>query len=449
MVSRYDFIAIGGGNAGLAAAHRIARAGRRVALVDKGPVGGLCSLAGCNPKKVLVRATEVLEEVRHAGQHGIAVGDVEIDWPRVIDRKRTFTDPVPRKTEGGLARAGIALIRGAARFTSKETLEVAGDEVSASGFLIATGSSPRRLSFPGAELVRNSDDILELRELPRDLVILGAGIVAFEFGQVFARLGSRVTMLHRGDRVLSDMDKDLADAVLEHSRTLGINFIPNAAVRSVRREVSRLVVEAQVKEGLRSYPADFVLNATGRVPAIESLALEAAGVEVDGKGVVVNEYLRSPSNHRVFAGGDAHGRRQLSPLASYEGRIVAKNFLKEDVERVRYDAIPQALYTVPPLAAVGMTEAEAKTAGLEIEVASNEMSDWKVYAIAGKTPARSKVLIEKGSRKILGAHLFGASADEQIHVFAMAIRFGLTAEDLGEMVWAYPTFSSVLDSTLR
>lgn len=445
----YDFIAIGGGNAGLAAAHRIARTGRRVALVDKGPVGGLCSLAGCNPKKVLVRATEILEELRHAGEHGIRVSGVEIDWSRVFDRKKTFTDPVPVKTEEGLVKAGIALIRGPARFTSKETLEVAGDELTASGFLIATGSAPRQLSFPGAELVKISDDILDLREVPRDLVVLGAGIVAFEFGQVFARLGSRVTMLHRGDRALSNMDKDLADAVLEHSRTLGVNFVPNAVLRSVRQEDSRLVVEAEVKEGLRSYPADFVLNATGRAPAIESLALEAAGVEVDRKGVVVNEYLRSPGNPRVFAGGDAHGRRQLSPVASYEGRIVAKNFLKGNVEPVRYDAIPQALYTVPPLAAVGMTEEEARVAGLDIDVVTNDMSEWKVYAIAGKRPARSKVLIEKGSRKILGAHLFGASADEQIHVFAMAIRFGLTAGDLGEMVWAYPTFSSVLDSTLR
>jgi len=444
----YDFIAIGGGNAGLAAAHRIARAGRKVALVDRGPVGGLCSLAGCNPKKVLVRATEVLEEVRRAGEHGIETGEVRIAWPRVIARKRGFTDPVPEKTEEALAKSGVILLRGSARFASVNALEVAGEKLTAEGFLVATGSTPRRLGFPGAELAKTSDDILELSEVPGDLVILGAGVVAFEFGQVFARVGSRVTMLHRSARALSNMDEQMAEAVLSHSRRLGLEFLAHAQVREIRRVAGRLAVEANVDGEERVFPADFVLNAVGRVPAIESLALAAAGVEASPEGVLVDEYLRSPGNRRVFAAGDARGRPQLSPVASYEGRLVAKNFLEGDTVPARYDGVPQALYTVPPLAAVGMTEAQAREKGLDIEIALNDMSDWKVYAIAGERPALSKVVTEKGSRKILGAHLFGASAAEQIHVFAMAIRFGLTAEDLGHVVWAYPTFSSALGSAL-
>ncbi|HMF08076.1 MAG TPA: FAD-dependent oxidoreductase, partial [Thermoanaerobaculia bacterium] len=194
--------------------------------------------------------------------------------------------------------------------------------------------------------------------------------------------------------------------------------------------------------------ADFVLNGAGRVPNLEALNLSAAGLAADKKGLMVDAYLRSPGNRRVFAGGDAHGRRQLSPVASYEGRVVAKNFLEGDVQEVTYDAIPQAVYTVPPLAWVGKTEAEARQAGLKVKVNDFDMETWRVYAIAGEKPARIKLVMEEGSRRILGAHLYGSGAGELINIFAMAIRFNLTAADLEQMVWAYPTFSSAFSSVL-
>jgi glutathione reductase (NADPH) len=448
-MERYDFIAIGGGNTGLAAAYRIAAAGRKVALVDKGPVGGLCSLAGCNPKKVLVRATEVLDEVRRAGEHGIEVEVNRVDWSRVIDRKKSFTDPVPAQTEESLSKKGIALIRGLARFVSPDAIEVDGRELEAQGFLIATGSTPRRLWFPGAEATRISDDILDLREVPRDLVILGAGVVAFEFGQVFARLGSRVSMLMPSDRALRGSDADLVAVLVEHSKRLGIDFVAHTRVHGVSARGSRLAVEAEVSGVMRIFEADFVLNAAGRVAALESLNLPAAGVAGHAKGVVVDDYLRSPSNRRVFAGGDAHGKRQLSPVASYEGRIVARNFLEGDVERVDYEAVPQAVFTVPPLAWVGRTEEQARKEEGRITVASHDMENWRVFAIAGERPARAKVVLEERTQRILGAHLLGACAAELIHVFAMAMRYGLTATDLDKMVWVYPSFSAALDSTWK
>jgi len=396
-----------------------------------------------------VRATEVLDEVRRAGQHGVQVEVGGVDWSKVIDRKKSFTDPVPAATEESLRKNGVALIRGTARFISRETLAVDGRELQAEGFVIATGSTPRRLSFPGAELTRISDDILELRKVPRDLVILGGGVVAFEFGQVYARMGSHVSMLMPSDRALRGADEDLVDAVVEHSKRIGIDFVAHARVRGLSQRDNRLAVEAEVSGQARSFEADFVLNATGRVAALESLDLPKAGAAADRKGVVVDNYLRSPGNRRLLAGGDAHGKRQLSPVASYEGRVIARNFLEGDVERVDYEAIPQAVYTVPALAWVGMTEAQAREAGHRITVALHDMDDWKVYAIAGERPVRAKVVLEEGTRRVLGAHLFGAAAAELIHVFAMAIRFGLTATDLEKMVWAYPTFSSALDSTWK
>lgn len=447
-MKRYDLVVIGGGNTGLTAATRVAEAGRKVALVDKGPVGGLCSLAGCNPKKVLVRATEVLDEVRRAKEHGIDVGSIDIDWERVWRRKHSFTDPVPEETEESLAKSGVERIRGLARFVSPDTLMASDEELRADGFIIATGSSPRRLTFPGADLVRTTDDILELRRPPERMVIIGAGAVAFEFAHVFARLGTRLTMLMRGGRVLGSFDEDFAAHAVEFTKSLGVEFVSGATVTGVRSANGALRVEFRHEAGTDFREADFVLNAAGRPPAIEELDLSAARVETWPRGVLVDDFLRSPTNRRVFAGGDAHGVLQLSPVASYDGRIMARNFLEGDVEKIDYSAVPQTIFTTPPLAIVGLTETEASDQGLDIKVAMNDMKSWRVYAIAGEQVAWAKVISERDSGRIVGAQLFGAGAEEIIHVFALAMRGGLTADDLKETVYAYPTFASAIGSAV-
>jgi glutathione reductase (NADPH) len=445
----YDFVAIGGGNAGLTAASRVAAAGHRTALIDRGPIGGLCSLNGCNPKKVLVRSTELLEEIRHASRFGIDVAEPRIDWPRVIDRKESFTRPVTQLAEASLKEQGIDLIQGSPRFVSRNALDVNGERIEAGAVVIATGSTPRPLKFDGADLVKTSDDILALRSVPDDLVIIGAGVVAMEFGQVFARLGSRVKIITPGQQALSGEDEEMVAALMEFSAGLGIEFIFQARVKSLRGQGGSLVLEFDADGRAQSARADFVLNAAGRVASIDDLALDKAEVETDRRGVVVNDYLRSPSNPGVFAAGDAHGRLQLSPIASYEGRVVAKNFLEGDTERVNYDAIPRAVYTVPPLASVGLTEAEARKRGLDVAVVSSNMEGWKVYAIIeGGAVARAKIIIEKGSGRIIGAHIYGGVAGESINLFALAMRFDIKADDLKQMVYAYPTLASALPYTL-
>jgi glutathione reductase (NADPH) len=370
----HDFVAIGGGNTGLSAAYRVAAAGKRVALVDRGPVGGLCSLAGCNPKKVLVRATEALDEIRHAGEHGIRTGDVAIDWSQVWRRKTSFTDPVSSQTEESLRKRGIELVRGEARFLAPDAIGVGDRVLRADGFVIATGSRPRRLEFPGAELVETTNQVLELREPPRRLVIIGAGVVAFEFGQVFARLGSQVTILARRGRALAGFEEDFVEAVIEFTKGLGVDFLRESQVRSMSRTDTGLRVETSVAGENRSFEADFVLNAAGRVANVESLGLARAGVEWNRNGVAVDAYLRSPANRRIFAGGDAHGEWQLSPVASYEGRVIARNFLGGDAQKVDYATIPRAVFTVPPLASVGLTEEEARRTGRAVDVAVNDMT---------------------------------------------------------------------------
>jgi glutathione reductase (NADPH) len=448
VTSDYDFVAIGAGNTGLSAAYRVADAGRRVAIVDPGPIGGLCSLAGCNPKKVFVRATEVLDEVRRSGEHGIRTGKVSIDWARVLARKHGFTDPVPAQTEKSLRDRGIDWIPERARFTAPDAIRAGDRALRASGFLVATGSHPRRLKFPGAELVRTTNDVLELADPPARMAIIGAGVVAAEFGQVFARLGTRVTILMRGTRALSGFDADVVEAFQRFSVGLGIEFRANVRVQSASESPGGGATRIELSRDGNpdSIEAEFVLNAAGRVSAVESLDLGAAGVEASEKGIVVDEFLRSPRNRRVFAGGDAHGEPRLSPVASYEGRIAARNFLRGDVERADYSTIPRAVYVVPPLGAVGQTEEEARRAGLDVEVASNDISGWRVYAIAGEPAECAKVVVEKGSGRLVGAQLYGAGAAEIINIFAVAMKAGLTAEGLQDFVFTYPTFSSAITS---
>lgn len=439
---------IGGGNTGLTVANRVSAAGRSVVLIDPGPVGGLCSLAGCNPKKVFVRASEVLDEVRRAPEHGIDVGEITVDWQRVWRRKHSFTDPVPESTERGLAAKGVARIRDLARFTSPDGLVAGDEEVCADGFVIATGSTPRQLTFPGAGLTKTTDDILELERPPERMVVIGAGVVAFEFSHVFARLGTRVTILMRTGRALAGFDDDFSDHVVEFTKSLGVEFITDASVKAVAESNGALRVDFTHAGGAGWREADFVLNAAGRVAAIGHLDLEAGRVEIGPRGIAVDDFLRSRTNRRVFAGGDAHGILQLSPVASYDGRIIARNLLEGDVARIDYTTVPQAIYTTPPLATVGLTETEARERRIAVDVASNDMKSWKVYAIAGEEVAWAKIISEKGGGRVLGAQLFGAGAGDNIHLFALAIRCGVTSSEMKEFVYAYPTFASAIQSAV-
>ena len=447
-MKKFDLAVIGGGNTGLAVANRVSAAGRNVVLIDKGPVGGLCSLAGCNPKKVFVRASEVLDEVRRASEHGVDVGTITVDWERVWRRKHSFTNAVPESTERGLAAKGVARIRGVARFAAPDVLVAAEEEVHAEGFVIATGSTPRRLAFPGAELTKTTDDILELRHPPQRMIVIGAGVVAFEFSHVFARLGTRVTILMRTRRALAGFDDDFSEHAVEFTKTLGVELIPETSVAAVRQSNGALRVDFTHADGVAWRDADFVLNAAGRVAAIGDLDLDAAQVETWRRGIVVDEFLRSRTNRHVFAGGDAHGILQLSPVASYEGRAIARNFLEGDVVKVDYTTVPQAIFTTPPLATVGLTETEARARGIAVDVATNDMKSWKVYAIAGAEVAWSKVISERGGGRILGAQLFGAGAGDNIHFFALAIRCAVTSAELKEFVYAYPTYASAIQSAV-
>ncbi len=445
MTTEYDLVVLGAGNAGLAAAGVARAAGQRVLVVEAGDVGGVCPLRGCVPKKVLVAAAQALDAIARAPVHEIEVGPARLDWPKLVARERGFVDGVPAEFEKSLANRGIDLLRGAAHFVDRHAVAVAGETVRADKFVVATGSEPRALPIPGAERLVTSDELLTLPTLPESIVFVGAGVIAFEFAHVLARAGSRVTLLEVAPRVLPALDADAAERVAALTQRLGVEIRTGVRVEAVEATGSDLRVRYREGDTPRHVDAELAANGAGRVPALRALDLPAAGITLEAGRVDLDSTLRSTENADVYFAGDAlAGAAQLSPLATYEGKLVGYNLTHEVPREVGYGHQPAAVYTVPALATVGLSESAARDAGLEIEVRVNDMREWRSARTQAEDEAWAKVVIERGSGRVLGAHLVGHGAEETIHTFALAIEKGFPAAEIAERVYAYPTFHADL-----
>jgi glutathione reductase (NADPH) len=489
-VKNYDLVVIGSGSAGSLAAYRCRSAGWNVAVVDSQPFGGTCALRGCDPKKVLVGAAELVDWNMRMKGRGVS-GDAAIDWPGLMRFKRTFTDPVPREREKSFAEEGIAAFHARVRFLDESTLAGGEDLLTARHFVIAAGAKPVPLHIPGEEFLTTSTQFLELEKLPKKIVFVGGGYIAFEFANIAARAGAEVTIVNRGDRPLKGFDPDLVDELARGMKEFCISIRNKAAVKAIprlgipgsrqggkrllargsnephRRECAvpggrvvrgslrllpegaplekksgRLVVRASSSTGEQALDADIVVHSAGRAPDIDDMDLEKGGIKREAKGITVNEYLQSVSNPAVYAAGDAAASGlPLTPSAALEADTVSRNLREGNRYKPDYRGIATVVYSVPPLAAVGLSERAAREQGLEFDVKSGNTSDWFNLRRVGADCGGFKVLTEKGSRRILGAHLLGPQADEIINIFAMAVRFGLSASEIKDIPFAYPTHS--------
>lgn len=440
----YDVIVLGGGNGGLGAAGIAREAGKRVALIEDRDVGGTCPLRGCVPKKVLVAAAETLEAILRAGEHGIEVGPPTLDWPALIARKQSFIEGVPEQFEGSLAKRGIDVIHGRARFVAADAVQVGERRLQAEAFVVATGSIPRPLKLAGAEHLIDSDAFLDLPQRPESIVFVGGGVIAFEFAHVLARADTRVTILEVAPAPLGNFDRDAVAELVRVSRELGIELITGAEIQAIAAADNGFRVTYRAGDATRTAAGEVVMNGAGRVPAIADLDLQAAEVTLDGPRPLLDPHLRSRSNPRVwFAGDAAPVSPQLSPIATYEGKIVGHNLVHpDDLRTPSYLDIPSAVYTIPALTQVGHSEASAAEAGLEVDVAKHDMRQWRSARMYAERAAFSKVVVERGTGRVLGAVLLGHHAAELIHTFADAVARGVTTEELKERVYAYPTMTS-------
>jgi glutathione reductase (NADPH) len=375
---------------------------------------------------------------------GIQAAKLQIDWPELMRFKRSFTEPVPKRREDEFAKAGIAAFHGRARFTGPTTVRLGEETLVGRYVVIATGQAPADLGIPGAEHLTTSDQFLELDELPKRILFIGGGYIAFEFAHVAARVGSQITVLHRGLRPLALFDPDLVDQLVERTRQLGIEVHLGTEAIGIEKSSAQLTVRAVASGKTGMFQTDMVVHAAGRVPEIKDLDLDSAGIEWEKRGVRVNEFLQSVSVPAVYAAGDAaaSGGSPLAPVASYEGLIVAANLLKGNHQKPNYIGIPSVVFTVPPLAAVGLSEREASERNLKFRVKKEMTSTWYSSRRIAETCSGYKVLVEEGTDRILGAHILGSEAGEVINLFTLAIRSGMRATDLKHMLFAYPTNGS-------
>lgn len=443
MAEKFDLVAIGTGSGASAAAHRCRSAGWKVAIVDSRPFGGTCALRGCDPKKVLVGAADAADWTWRMEGRGIRGGS-RIDWAELMRFKRSFVEGVPERRQESLARAGIAAFHGRARFLGPTSVRVGEAVLEARHVVVATGMRPADLKVPGSEHLTTSDAFLELDRLPRRIAFVGGGYISFEFAHVAARAGADVTILHRGERPLPRFDPDLVDLLVERTRKLGVRVELQTAVRGIERTADGLTVHASGPDAHRLFQADVVVHGAGRVPEVDDMDLAAAGIEWDERGVKVNQYLQSVSNPAVYAAGDvaASGGPPLTPVAGYEGRIVAANLLEGNKTTADYAGTPSVAFTVPPLAAVGLQEEAARRQGLRFRVHTERTSGWYSSRRIAEEFSGFKVLIEEETDRILGAHLLGPHAEDTVNLFALAIRSGLKATDLKQTIFAYPTHAS-------
>ncbi len=442
----YDLAVIGTGTAAMGVSSRVRAAGWRVAVVDSRPFGGTCALRGCDPKKMLIAGASAVDLVRRMRGKGVA-GDARIEWAELMAFKRSFTDPVPGKNEARFAEKGIDAFHGRARFAGPNELEVEGADrtlrLRARRIVIASGAEPIRLGIPGEEFLVDNETFLALESIPARIAMVGGGYVAAEFSRVAAAAGARVTILQHGPRMLQNFEPELVDwlteAFLERSIDVRLGF----AVDRVERTADGYRVHGSTDGQAASVDADLVAHAAGRAPRLDELGLDAAGVDTQGGKIRLNEFLQSVSNPAVYAAGDAaQSGPALTPVSSHHAKVVAANLLEGNHLRPDYRGVPSVAFTEPPIASVGLSEVEAREKKMKFRVNSALAPSWFTARQAAQRVYGYKVLVEEGTGAILGAHLVGPGVDETINLFALAIRHGLTADDIKATMFAYPTGAS-------
>ena len=446
-VRSFDVVILGGGNAGMGVTVATREAGLKVALIEPDLLGGTCPNRGCMPKKVLVAAAHALDEIERAQAHHIDVNKPSLDWAALIDREKAMIAGIPASLADLMNRRGVEVIRGRGRFAGPRAVAVDSETLEAKHIVIATGSKPRNLPFPGAELMITSDDVLSEHSLPGRVVFVGGGVIALEFSHVYARAGAQVTILEALPRLLDNMDADAVAQLHSATERIGVAIHTGVEIQHIERARDGLRVAYREGGSERVLEADRIVNGAGRLPDVGGLDLPTGDVAAERGRIALDPHLRSTSNPAVYVCGDAVATSpQLSPIATYEGRIVGRNIVDGPKHIPDYEGIPSCVFTVPALASVGLTQAAAEERGIELRVEVNDLRQWLSGRTYAEATAWVKVLVEKQTDRIIGAHFVGHAGEELIHIFALAIKHGIKAGEIRDMVYGFPTFTADIKS---
>ncbi|HEX2680871.1 MAG TPA: dihydrolipoyl dehydrogenase [Candidatus Dormibacteraeota bacterium] len=447
MAGSFDVVVIGGGPGGYVAALRAAQLGAKTAIVEKDRMGGTCLVRGCIPTKALLQSSELYTLAKDGATFGLVADRVGFDLGAAQKRKTAVVDQLVKGVEGLLKAGGVTSLKGSARLAGKGVVDVAGDQVQANDVVIATGSAVARIPLPGAELTIDSDQILELKGVPRRLAVIGGGVVGMEFAAMFAALGSKVTVLEMLPQVLAMVDADLVAVYAKHLGGLGGEIHVNSKVSEVVRQDGALQVRFSSGGEGGVVDADQVLLAVGRVPYTQGLEAEQVGVKLERGRVLVDEHLHTDADG-VWAIGDVIGGIMLAHVASYEGVCAVENIAGHS--RVPdYHAAPNCVYTDPEIAHVGLGEKEAKEKGLDIKVGKFPFAASGRALTLGQSEGFAKVIADAQTGKLLGAHIVGPRATDLIAEATLAIQNGLTLEQIDLTIHAHPTLpESLIEAAL-
>ncbi|MDX1397869.1 MAG: glutathione-disulfide reductase [Oceanospirillum sp.] len=434
----FDLFVIGAGSGGVRAARTAAGLGKKVAVAEGRFLGGTCVNIGCVPKKLFSYGSHFHEEFAQAAGFGWTVNGSSFDWPTLRDNKTKEIERLNGIYHNLLVNSGVELVEGYARFENAHEVSVDGKTYSAEKILVATGSEPFIPEFPGSEHAVSSDAVFYLDEFPKRTLVLGGGYIAVEFAGIFHGLGAESHLVYRGDQPLRGFDEEVRQFASEEIRKKGVQFHMNANIASIEKQSSGLQVSLTNGEVLE---VDLVLCATGRVPKTEGLELDKAGVEL-GKGgeILVNDEFQT-SAPSVFALGDVINRMQLTPVALAEAMVFVNNQFQPELpaKQMDYTNIPTAVFCHPNIATVGMTEEEAREVFDTVEIYSASFRPMK-HTLSGSDERHlMKLVVDAGSRKVVGAHMVGTDAGEVLQGIAVAIKAGATKEVFDSTVGIHPT----------
>lgn len=444
----FDLIAIGGGSGGLAVVQRAAQYGARCAVVEPAELGGTCVNNGCVPKKIMWYAAELAQAVAAAQDYGFGAQPGPLDWKHLIEARNAYVARLNGLYGTRLDEAGIAQLKGAARFVNAHTLAVENEQCSADHIVIATGGRPVIPDIDGADLGITSDGFFALREQPMRVAIVGSGYIAAELAGIFTSLGSEVILALRGQYLLSSIDVTLREALMEEMANQGMNVLTGTKVRRVVREDDgKLTLYGEI--GAIS-GVDTLIWAVGRVPNVENLGLEHAGVHKDARGFVQTDEFQNTSAAGIYAVGDVTGRVALTPVAMAAARKLADRLFGGITDsRFDYELVPTVIFSHPPIATVGMSEDEARERyGTSVNIHQTRFTPM-YHAFTRHKPRTVMKLVTIAPReKIVGCHIIGHGADEILQGFAAAIKMGATKTDFDNAVAIHPTIAEEL-VTLR
>ncbi len=443
---KFDVVVIGAGSAGYAAARSAADAGAKVAIIDKGPLGGLCILRGCMPSKTLLRSSDIMALMQRSKEFGLSAHRVTANLASINQRKKALVKEFVDYRIGELKSTRYKLIRGRARFESPNRLRVGSTVLDSRTFVIATGSVVQKVAIPGLEEVGyiTSDEALDLRKLPKSMIVLGGGPTATELGQFFCRLGTKTTLIQRSAHIFSDKDEDLATPVEARLRNEGMVVHTRTKLTEFTKRGKLVTAHFHQNGKRRRASAEIIFQALGRIPNLRGLELENAGVKVNGGRIRVNGWMQTSASH-IYAAGDCVGLHEIVHIAVQQGEIAGRNAAVRGREQRMNDRLrAEVVFTDPQVASVGLSEKDCQRLGLEYDAASTPFSDHGKSIILGETLGFVKLICEPKRGKLLGAHIVGPEASELIHELIAVMYFRGTVNDLLRIPHYHPTLAEIL-----